>query len=966
VLHHLCQKGLSLSGRRIELRGVRVHNLKNIDLEITPRQLVVVCGVSGSGKSSLAIDTLYAEGQRRYIETFSPYTRQFLEQLEKPAADRIDGIPPAIAVSRGPGTRSNRATVGTATEITDYLRVLFARAGTIRCGGCGQLVRRDTPQGVAEQLRSLSPGERFMVAFPSPLFDIGQWKHRLRQLQQQGFVRAVVAGHLIRLDDERTVSALSNHAETAESPDNFALDVIVDRLVAGKASAQRLLESIETGFVQGLGRCRIWVAPTADKSVPDVFTSEAEICEIDGRQWSRRTFSTALRCEKCNREYATPDAKLLNFNSPLGACPTCEGFGSLLGIDIDLVVPDRNKSLREGAIACWNTPAYSHELDELLALATDYGLPVDIPFHELTSDQIQLIQTGVPERDFGGLDGFFQWLEKRKYKMHIRVFLNRWRSHKPCPDCQGNRLCPAALAIELGDSNIADISHLEVRQARQYLRELELADWQRERIRDVLERIDDRLAFLESVGLSYLQLDRTIRTLSGGEAQRVALTSALGSDLVNMLYVLDEPSVGLHPQDVERLLTTVRRLRDRQNTVVVVEHEESFLRAADHLIEIGPEAGERGGHVVFSGPPQAITSCQKSLTGDYLDGRRGVFSVSERRPANRGRVVLHGASGNNLRDITVEFPLGVLCLVTGVSGAGKSTLVQDTLYPAICRRKRKTAPPPLPFSEIVGDGQIDDVVLIDQSPIGRSPRSNPVTYINAFDHIRSVFASTIDARTHNYTAGHFSFNVDRGRCTTCKGDGYLAIDMQFLADVYMKCHQCQGARYRREILEVTYRGRNIAEVLDMTVREAFSFFRGQSKVQEKLKRLIDVGLAYLRLGQPANTLSTGEAQRLKLASYMSATRRNRTLFILDEPTTGLHFADIVKLIDCFDSLLDVGHSLIIVEHNLQMMKAADYLIDLGPGAAAEGGQVVAAGAPEQLAQESASSTGRILAAAFQQ
>jgi excinuclease ABC subunit A len=632
---------------------------------------------------------------------------------------------------------------------------------------------------------------------------------------------------------------------------------------------------------------------------------------------------------------------------------------------MDLVVPDPSKSIREGAIAPWNTPAYAHELHELLALADDYGVPVDVPFEQLQPEHLKLLHEGVPERDFGGLRGFFQWLERRKYKMHLRVFLSRWRSYRLCPVCRGDRLRPEALCVEVGGSNIAAISRMEIREARRFVHKLDLAAWQRDIAGTILHQVDARLGYLEAVGLGYLTLDRTTRTLSGGEAQRVALTSALGSSLVNMLYVLDEPSVGLHPSDVGRLLEAVEGLRDRGNTVVVVEHEEGMLRRADHLIEIGPAAGERGGNVVFQGDLDEMLACDESLTGDYLSGRLGIAHSESRRPANRGRLRLRGARGNNLRDLDVEFPLGLLCVVTGVSGSGKSTLVQDTLYGALCRRKRKNGPKPLPYADVLGDGQIDDVVLVDQTPIGRSPRSNPVTYIKAFDQIRAVFAATIEARTHNYGAGHFSFNVDGGRCTACKGDGYKEIDMQFLADVFMKCEQCNGTRYRQEILDITYRGRNIAEVLEMTVRQAFSFFRGQTKVQAKLKRLMDVGLEYLQLGQPANTLSTGEAQRLKLASYMSATKRNRTLFILDEPTTGLHFSDVVRLLDCFESLLSVGHSLIVVEHNLQMMKAADYLIDLGPGAAGQGGTVVATGTPEELAQNSDSVTGAFLAQELQ-
>ncbi|HEV3024853.1 MAG TPA: excinuclease ABC subunit UvrA, partial [Pirellulales bacterium] len=550
---------------------------------------------------------------------------------------------------------------------------------------------------------------------------------------------------------------------------------------------------------------------------------------------------------------------------------------------------------------------------------------------------------------------------RRKYKMHIRVFLSRWRRHRPCPACGGARLRGEALATRVGGKNLAEISAMKIRDAAHFFRRLELTDWERRVGRVMLDQVRSRLGYLESVGLGYLTLDRALRTLSGGESQRVALTSTLGSSLVNMLYVLDEPSVGLHPHDTDRLLQAIVGLRDRGNTVVVVEHEEAMILAADQVVEIGPGAGERGGKVVFQGPPTEMAACPTSLTGDYLARRREIRSPARRRRPEHGWIRLAGARGNNLRNVTVEFPLGLLCLVTGVSGSGKSSLVEDTLYPALCRRLRKEAPKPCDYDDVYGDGQINDVVMVDQAPVGRSPRSNPVTYIKAFDEIRAVFAETVEARTHNYTAGHFSFNVAGGRCEACQGDGSIEIDMQFLADVYMKCSHCQGRRYRREILDVTYRGRNIADVLEMTVREAFLFFRGQTKVQARLKKLIDVGLDYLRLGQPANTLSGGESQRLKLAGHLSSVRRGRSLFLLDEPTTGLHFSDIVQLLDCFEALLAVGHSLIVVEHNLHLIKAADYLIDLGPGAADEGGRIVAQGNPEMVSRNEESVTGRFLA-----
>ncbi|MCB9941114.1 MAG: excinuclease ABC subunit UvrA [Planctomycetaceae bacterium] len=928
----------------IRVRGVRVHNLRDVDLDIPRNKLVAFCGVSGSGKTSLALDTLYAEGQRRYIESFSAYTRQFLERLEKPDADRIDGLPPAIAITHKDHSASSRSTIGAATEIDNHLRLLFARIGRIFCHGCGKEVRQESASTVAQQLARLPEATRYMIAFSRAVTSAEQLAPTVSELREEGFVRLIASGQTYNLS-------------AGESPVVEALPaellVVNDRLTVSESADQRVIDSLETAFASGDGRCVVLIQATPDATTPTK--------TIDGRQWLQTGYATALRCEDCSIDYPAPDPRLYSYNSPLGACVECEGFGNLVETDMELVVPDPSKSLADGAIAPWNTPAYKHELEELLALAPDYDLPVHVPFAELDDRHLALIREGVPEREFGGLNGFFAWLEKRKYKMHLRVFLSRWRSYRPCPCCHGARLRPEALATKIGGRSISEVLAAKIVDSFEFFRSLELNEWERTVGRTMLEQVTGRLGFLIDVGLGYLTLDRTLRTISNGEAQRVTLTSALGSSLVNMLYVLDEPSVGLHPRDVDRLIKAVRSLRGRNNTVVVVEHEEAMLRAADHIIEVGPGAGERGGQIVFEGTLNEMEASTSSMTGDYLTGRRGIGVPETRRPPSHGWVRLVGARGNNLQNLTVEFPLGVLCLVTGVSGAGKSTLVQDTLYGALCNRKRKSGAKPHPYDDVYGDGQIDDVILIDQSPIGRSPRSNPVTYVKAFDEIRAVFAETIEARTHNYTASHFSFNVDGGRCTACNGDGHVEIDMQFLADVYMKCDQCHGTRYRNEILDVTYRGRNIADVLDMTIREAFAFFRGQQKTQKKLKRLIDVGLDYLRLGQPANTLSAGEAQRLKLASYISSAKRNRTLFIMDEPTTGLHYSDIVQLLDCFEALLSVGHSLIVVEHNLQMMKAADYIIDLGPGAAEDGGNVVVQGTPEKVARCDESITGRFLA-----
>jgi len=999
-----------VNARTIRLRGVEVHNLQHVDLDLPHRSLIVFCGVSGSGKTSLALDTLYAEGQRRYIESFSAYTRQFLQRLEKPAAESIDGIPPAIAVTRTSQSQSSRSTVGTTTETNDYLRLLLARVGDVVCTDCVRLVRRDSPQSAADLLARLPAGVRLMVAFapsarsgsaaggngqavegPSASHDISHDEESSRKeqallfteqtpasgndpaaliadLQREGYVRAIDGNSVVQLDSglaERLPSDISSFND---------VEVVVDRLVSGKPASgegdtdvggpasnttARLRDTLETARIAGAGSWIVLVEDVAGVRQAlggAILGRDAAERTIDGRQWLRLAFSERLRCEACGLDYPLPEPRLLSFNSPLGACPRCEGFGNVIEVDMDLVVPEPNKTLREGAVAPWNTPAYAHELEELVALADDYDIPLDVPYHKLTNKQRRLVYEGVPERNFGGLRGFFAWLERRKYKMHLRVYLSRWRSARPCPECRGQRLRPEALAVRLDDKHIADICNMQIDEAIEFFEQIELTPWQRKIGQTMIQQVRARLGYLSDVGVGYLTLDRTLRTISGGEAQRVALTTALGSSLTGMLYVLDEPSAGLHPHDVRRLSDAVSRLHRRGNTVVVVEHEEEIIRAADQVVEIGPGAGQHGGRIVFQGTPAALAHDAESLTGQWLAGLRGASTTSQRRPTQRGSVRLVAARGNNLKNVTVEFPLGVLCLVTGVSGSGKSSLVEHTLYPALGRRLHKQVPKPLEFDEVFGDGQLDDIVLVDQSPIGRSGRSNPVTYIKAFDAVRAVFADTSDARVHNITAGQFSFNAEGGRCEACRGDGYTAVDMQFLADVYMKCDQCNGRRYRREILDVRYRGRNIAEVLDMTAREAFTFFRGHAKVQSRLKRLIDVGLDYLRLGQPAGTLSGGESQRLKLASYLTSVHRGRTLFILDEPTTGLHAVDILQLLDCFDALLDVGHSLIVVEHNLAMMKAADYIIDLGPGAADEGGTVVASGTPEEIARHDRSLT----------
>jgi excinuclease ABC subunit A len=920
----------------IRLRGVAVHNLKHVDLDVPLRKWTTFCGVSGSGKTSLALDTLYAEGQRRYIESFSTYTRQFLEQLDKPEAESIEGIPPSVAVTRKNVSRSSRATVASATQINEHLELLFARIGELICFGCGRRVQRDSAESAVDELLRLPAGSRLMLGFTSHRGEertVAEW---LADLAALGYRRALVG--------ERTAEINSELADRLG--DTSQLDVIIDRVTAQMDSAPRLRESLETAFDAGRGAAVAYIeAPEASETL------------IDDRRWLRRVFSHRLRCEFCGIQYPDVQPQLLNYNNPLGACPACEGFGNVIDVDMERVVPDPEKSLAGGAIAPWNTPAYAHELEELLALAPNYGIPFDVPYHDLAPEHLQLIRHGVPERKFGGLDGFFAWLERRKYKMHIRVFLSRWRTYYPCPECRGARLKPEALAVRIAGLNVAELAAMRVAESLAWLRGLELSDWSRHVGGLLVDQVASRLAYLVDVGVGHLSLDRPLRTLSGGEAQRVALTSALGSNLTGMLYVLDEPSASLHPADMPRLVDAVHRLRDRGNTVAVVEHESSLIAASDHIVEMGPGAGEFGGKVVFQGTPAAMLDHPESRTGEWLAGRRGLGEDRGRREPTHGWIRLVGARGNNLQNVTVEFPLGTLCLVTGVSGAGKSTLVQQTLYPAVAARLHIEAEKPAAFDDVLGVGQIEDVLRVDQSPIGRTPRSNPVTYVKAFDPIRALFADTTEAKARSFRAGHFSFNAEVGRCEACEGEGYKRVDMRLMADVYVRCPECHGARYRREVLDVKYRGLSIAEVLNLSVREAFNFFRGHKKILARLKCLIDVGLDYLRLGQPANTLSGGESQRLKLANYVSAARRGRTLFILDEPTTGLHFSDVIQLIDCFDSLIMMGHSLIVVEHNQLMMQAADWIIDLGPGPAEEGGRIVAEGPPERVALCEASATG---------
>jgi len=936
----------------LRIRGARVHNLKNVSVDIPHNALTVVTGVSGSGKSSLAFDTVYAEGQRRYVESLSAYARQFLERMEKPDVDEISGIAPAVAIRQKNSTRNPRSTVATSTEIYDYLRLLFARCGQTFCIKCGSEVRRDSPDEIANRVLSLKAGRRFYILYqlrmptaepsgggkkagrkktatPTP----DAIRSVLVELQKRGFNRLYQDGRVHEFSSPESLLDV-----------NFAKPVwvLVDRLAVNPESRSRLVDSIEICYRE------------AGEAILEF------VADSDGNAAERLTFNERFECKNDGTLYQEPEPRLFSFNNPYGACPRCQGFGNTIDFDLNLVVPDPSKSLDDGAIEPWTKPKYRVLLQEAKKWAKLRGVPTNVAWRQLTAEQRRLILEGDPENDFEGVKGFFTWLERKKYKLHVRVFLSRYRGYATCPECGGTRLRAEARAVRITGQAITDLCKLTVKDARVFFAQLKLTEAQSKIADKILEEIRTRLQFLDEVGLDYLTLDRLTSTLSGGESQRIQLATSLGSHLVGAMYVLDEPSIGLHPRDTQRLIDILKSLRDLGNTVLVVEHDPDTIQAADRVIDLGPGAGELGGKLLFSGTYEEILKDSKSITGKYLSGEARIPVPATRHKPSGKFLRLYGATLHNLQNVDLMLPLGTLTVVTGVSGSGKSTLVHNVLYRALLA-KRNSASIKEFCDRLDDDEQIKEVIIVDQSPVGRTPRSNPATYMKAFDAIRDVFAETPDAKRRGYSAGHFSFNVPGGRCETCQGDGTVTVEMQFLADVELICEECRGQRFKSSILEVQYHGKNVHDVLEMTVREALAFFVNVPKVVSKLRVLNEVGLGYLRLGQSATTLSGGEAQRLKLAAHLTRSENQGVLYILDEPTTGLHFDDIAKLLGAFRRLLESGASLLVIEHNLDVIKSADWLIDMGPEGGDKGGKIIATGTPEQVARNAQSHTGRFLA-----
>ncbi len=906
----------------ILVKGARQNNLKSINVRIPYRSVTVITGVSGSGKSSLAFDTIYAEGQRRYVESLSTYARQFLERVSRPDVDEIRGILPAVAVQQTNPTKSSRSTVGTATEIYDLLRLLYARIGTIYCEDCNVAVERAGTQKGTEFALSLGSGTRLMIGFPYRVAvpgDIG------KELSMRGFARIYHDGQIRRVDSLRE----------GEIDKDEVIDVVVDRLSVTAANRTRIAEAIELSF-----------------SMSE--TGEVHIITTSGE--THRVFR-GLRCPQCGRTYEPPSPLLFSFNSPYGACPECRGFGDKLEFDLRLIIPNVDRTLSGDAIEPWSRPQFDYWKRWLLRVCKQRGIPTNVAFRRLKDEHKKVVLYG--DDRFPGVMGFLTKLRHKRYKAYARFFVKRYMSLSSCPACKGSRLRKEALNVKVGGLNIAELSSMDIGKVKEFFDSLEITESQRIIVGDILKEIGTRLTYLVDVGLDYLTLDRKSKTLSGGEAQRIHLSSALGAGLTGTLYVLDEPTIGLHGRDTKRLINVLKKLRTRGNTVLVVEHDPIVIRSSDHVIDLGPGAGSMGGRVLFEGSPKELPECEKSVTARYLRGEAKVECYRRKRSGREASIIIKGAREHNLKNIDVEIPLNMLVCITGVSGSGKSTLVQDILYNAI--KSRTTAVERVgDHDTIIGLEKVRDVVLVDQSPIGKTPRANPITYVKGFDAIRGVFASTPEARRRGYTRSYFSFNVHGGRCEVCKGEGATKIEMHFMADIYVTCEECGGKRYRKEILEVKYAGKDISQVLDMTVDEAVEFFRKEPAVLPPLYLLQEVGLGYIRLGQPANSLSGGEAQRLKIAREIGAASGMGILYLMDEPTTGLHLDDIANLIRILRKLVECGNTVVVIEHNLEVIKCADHVIDLGPEGGDAGGRIVCEGSPAEIARCKESHTGRLL------
>lgn len=928
---------------KLIVKGARVHNLKNIDVVIPRDKLVVITGLSGSGKSSLAFDTIYAEGQRRYVESLSAYARQFLGQMDKPDVDYIEGLSPAISIDQKTTSRNPRSTVGTVTEIYDYLRLLFARIGHPHCPQCGRPISQQTVEQIVDHLMAMPEGTRIQILAPLVKGRKGEHQKVFEDIRKNGYVRVRVNGEMMEITDDIKLDKNKKHT----------IEVVVDRIVIRPESASRLADSLELALKLAGGSVLIDL--------------------VDGEEL---VFSQNFACTECGISMEEISPRMFSFNNPYGACPECSGLGTKLEMDPDLIIPDKSKTIAEGAIAPW--PANGGWYFQALAnLGQAYGFDVHTPINKMTAEQVNLILFGTGERKItyrfakegrshvfqAPFEGVANNLSRRHRETNsedMREEIENYMSSNPCPKCRGARLKPESLAVRVGDKSIYEVTRLTVKEAVKFFDSLTLTDRENMISRQVMKEIKERLGFLANVGLDYITLDRTAGTLSGGEAQRIRLATQIGSSLVGVLYILDEPSIGLHQRDNQRLIHTLEHLRDLGNTLIVVEHDEETMLAADHIIDIGPGAGEHGGHVVAQGSVKDIMAEKKSVTGQYLSGKKNIPVPADRRKPNGNWLRIEGAVENNLKNIDVPIPLGVFVCVTGVSGSGKSTLVNEILYKKLSMELNGAKARPGEHADIKGLDHLDKVINIDQSPIGRTPRSNPATYTGVFDTIREVYSQTPEAKVRGYKPGRFSFNVRGGRCEACRGDGIIKIEMHFLPDVYVPCEVCKGKRYNRETLEVRYKGKTIADVLDMIVDEAAEFFRNIPKIYRKLKTIQDVGLGYIRLGQPATTLSGGEAQRVKLATELSRRSNGKTLYILDEPTTGLHIADIHKLLGVLDRLVEAGDTVVVIEHNLDVIKTADYIIDLGPEGGDRGGTVVAAGTPEEVAAEQASFTGQFL------